>query len=345
VLQEQRRFRVSPSRYLAAAVGLAIGGACSSFARVPEQTYLGASHNWAFRDRFPHSDRLFNAFDYGHAILYERLIRTEGKPAEAQREIDGREFEFITRQLLVHPPSLPLEEHAVGPTYATLVPELVAVFDWTHMLHRQVYDVLADERLDSAARQVKVAQLLRYYASRPDLALSGQPKSMNLMEGGPYSLAFRRQDPKFNGLLWSYHWYQMVVYDALLATRDPAGRRQNVEAATARFWALLADAPANMPTTMPLSAAVAPRFSALYPDAAIIFDNLHSLHDVVADILTSPVVPSRAKRAAILTAISTYQDSKTEIVSRDEWLSMAHAMGVEKMGGVAPTPAASLQRD
>ncbi len=322
---------------------LCLLGACSSVSRVPEQTYLRAAHNWAFRNQYPGPDRLFNAFDYGHAILYEHLIHDEGRPREAVRDIDGREFEFITRELLVHPPALPLEEHAVGPRYATLVPELLAVFDWTHMLHRQLYDVLADARFDSIARDARVAELLRYYASRRDLALSTRPKSMDLMEGAPYSLAFRRQNPKFNGLLWSYHWYQMVVYDALLATNDRNGRQENVDAATARFWALLADPPAHMPTTMPLTPAVAPRFTARYPEAAIIFDNLHSLHDVVSDILTSPLIPSRDKRSAILRALGTFQDSTTEVVTLDEWRSMAHEMGVDKMGGVAPTPVAVLR--
>lgn len=312
---------------------------CGSISRVSEQTYLGASYNWAYRNQYQRSDRLFNAFDYGHAILYERLLRDAGRPDVAVRDIDGREFQFITTKLLVDPPELPLEEHAIGPAYTTLVPELAEVFDWTHILHRQLYDVLSDDRLDSAARDARVAQLLRYYESRRDIALSRHPKSMALMEGAPYSLVFRRQDPKFNGLLWSYHWYQMAVYDALLAADDAGGRHQNVDAATTRFWALIADAPTHMPTTMPLSAAVAPRFSARYPDAAIIFDNLHSLHDVVADILASPIVPSREKRAAILRALATFRDSTTEVVSREEWLSMAREMGVENMGGVAPTPA------
>ena len=320
-----------------------LGGltACGSFARVPEQTYLGGSYNWAFRNKYPHSDRLFNAFDYGHAILYERLLRDKDRPEIAARDIDGREFAFITTDLLVHPPELPLEEHAIGPTYATLVPELAAMFDWTHVLHRQIYDVLADEKLDSAARDGRVRELLHYYESRSDIALSARPKSMALMEGAPYSLVFRRQDPKFNGLLWSYHWYQMVLYDALLATNEPAGRRRNVDAATTRFWSLLADAPAHLPTTMPLAAAVAPRFSARYPEAAIIFDNLHSLHDVVADILSSPKVANRDKRRVILQAIAAYRDSTTEVVSRDEWRSMALEMGVEKMGGAAPTPSSN----
>ena len=312
---------------------------CGSMARVPEQTYLGASHNWSFRRRYPQSDRLFNAFDYGHAILYERLLRDAGHPDEAVRNIDGREFQFITTRLLIDPPALPIEEQAIGPTYTTLVPELFAVFDWTHVLHRQLYDVLADEKLIGTARDRRVAELLRYYASRRDLALSTLPKSMSLMEGAPYSLVFRRQQPKFNGLLWSYHWYQMVLYDALLATDEHAGRKRNVDAATARFWELLADAPAHMPSVMPMAAAIAPRFAERYPEAAIIFDNLHSLHDVVADILASPSILPREKRQTILRAIHTFQDSTTEIISRDEWRSMAREMGVEHMGGPAPTPA------
>jgi hypothetical protein len=324
---------------LAGGLGLA---ACGSVARVPEQTYLGARYNWAFRDRYPRSDHLFNAFDYGHAILYERLLRDAGNPEERQRNIEGREFQFITTQLLVHPPSLPLEEHAIGPTYTTLVPELAEVFDWTHMLHRQLYDVLADEKLNDTERDRRVAQLLRYYASRRDLALSQLPKSMELMEGAPYSLVFRRQNPKFNGLLWSYHWFQMVLYDALLATNDANGRQQNIDAATKQFWNLLADAPTRMPTMMPMAAAVAPRFSQRYPEAAIVFDNLHSLHDVVSDILTSPLVPQRDKRSAILHALRTYQDSSTQVISREEWRSMAREMGVEHMGGLAPTPVALL---
>lgn len=315
---------------------------CGSIARVPEQTYLRARYNWAFRDRYPQSDHLFNAFDYGHAILYERLIRDAGDPQERQRDIEGRDFQFITTQLLVHPPSLPLEEHAVGPTYTTLVPELAAVFDWTHMLHRQVYDVLADDKLNDTERDRRVAQLLRYYASRRDLALSQLAKSMELMEGAPYSLVFRKQNPKFNGLLWSYHWYQMVLYDALLATNDPNGRHQNIDAATKHFWELLADAPIHMPTMMPMAAAVAPRFSERYPQAAIVFDNLHSLHDVVSDILTSSLVAQRDKRSAILHALRTFQDSTTQVISRDEWRSMAREMGVDHMGGLAPTPVSLL---
>jgi len=297
------------------------------------QTYLAARHNWTFRKRYPDVDRLFNAFDYGHAAMYQALLV---RGAQAPGQLEGSEFDFITKRLLRHPPSVPLEEHAIGPDYGTLIPEVLAIFDWAHMLHRQLYDVLADERLNQQERDARVAEMMRYYASRPDLALSVQPKSMELMEGQPYSLSFRREAPKFNGLLWSYHWMQMAVYDALLASTSRSERRANVDSTIARFWSLLAQAPTTTPSMMPMAPVVAPRFTARYPEAAIVFDNLHALHDVVADILSAPSIPASAKRSAILQAAAAYRDSTTSVTSRADWMSMAKEMGSEQMGGAAP---------
>ena len=298
-----------------------------------EQTYLPASHNWEFRARFGRADRLFNAFDYGHAILYETLLSRP--PSDAARRLEGPELTFIIDQVLRNPPDVPLSEHAIGPRYTTLVPELAAMFEWTHMLHRQIYDVWADEWLDDARKDAAVAALLRYYHSRRDLALSARPKSMDLMEGQPYSLAFRDASPKFNGLIWSYHWLQMALYDALMLSRDGVHARAQVDTTLGRFWAMLGAPPGSTPTVMPMAAAIAPTFSTRYPEAAIIFDNLHALHDVVADILASSKIARGQKRAAILAAAARYRDDSTAITSRAEWLDMSHAMGVDRMGGVA----------
>ena len=317
---------------LAALTLAALVPACARHAPY-EQTYLAARHNWRFRREFPAADRLFNAFDFGHAVLYETLL---AHPDDAARRLESREFAHVTRQVLRHPPDVPLDEHAIAPRYATLVPELEATFAWAHMLHRQIYDIIADTRISDSQRDARVRDALRYYRSRHDLALSDAPKSMMLMERQPYSLVFRREAPKFNGLLWSYHWLQMVLYDDLLASDDRCERETRLGASLARFRAMTDGAPATTPSTMPMSAAVAPRFSARYPEAAIIFDNLHSLHDVVSDILASPIVPAAGKRRALLAAAAAYRDSTTAVTSRDEWSAMANAMGLEQMGGLSP---------
>ena len=312
-------------------VALLIVQSCAS-SQPYEQSYMRASYNWVFRREYPRADRLFNAFDYGHAILSETLIR---HPDVAAARLEGPEREFIVTRLLRHPPRVPLDEQAIAPVYAQLVPEAVETFEWAHELHRQVYDIIADQVLTPDERTRRVAEALRYYRSRRDLALSSTPKSMALMEGQGYSLAFRRMAPRYNRLIWSYHWLQMGLYDALLRTNDYRERHVAVDAAVNRFFAMLSDS-STVPSAMPMSAAIAPLFSERYPEAAIIFDNLHSLHDVVSDILASPTVPKSDKRAAILTALANYRDSTSFITTRTEWVEMSRAMGLEQMGGAIP---------
>ena len=295
-----------------------------------EQFYLPGSFNWQFRKNYPGADRLFNAFDYGHAILYERLWSA---PNASVSELEEKEFTFITSRLLVNPPHLPLEEGAIEIAYVKLAPEAKMMFEWAHLLHRQIYDVLADERMSSPQKDAKVQELIRYYKTRKDLAFSSAPKSMDLMEGQPYSTAFRKRYPKFNGLIWAYHWLQIGLYEPLLAGKNKGERQTGVAATVARFRQMIEQPPTWMPRVMPMTPAVAPRFTARYPEAAIIFDNLHSLHDVISDILSNPSVSRDKKRGEILKAAKLYRDNTSFVVKPDEWREMATMMGVENMGG------------
>jgi len=301
---------------------LAASSGCG--ARTYEQSYAGYTNRLLFRAQYPAVDKLFNAFDYGHAILSETLIRY---PSDYAPRLEGPVYRKLTCEVLRHPPRVPLEERAVGPAYGTKLPEVLATFEWAHMLHRQIYDIIASEPFSLERRDQRIAAAMRYYRSRRDLALSEVPKSMELMEGQPYSLAFRKTAPKYNGLIWSYHWLQMAVYDAMLAAPDPPSRREMVARDVELFMRMTTDEGKFAPATMPMSPAIAPMFTERYPEAAIVFDNLHSLHDVVSDILASPKVPSDQKRNVILTAMSRYKDSTSFTTTREEWLSMSRDMG------------------
>lgn len=313
-------------------VAAAPAPAAAQWSTAYEQTYLPASHNWAFRDNYIGADRLFNAFDYGHAILYEKLYTKPNAPASLLEE---DEFDFLTRKLLVNPPRVPLEESAIEVAYAKLAPEAKIMFDWAHLLHRQIYDVWADERIPLAEKDAKVAEIVAYYQSRPDIAFSAVPKSMDVMDGHYYSLGFRDKYPKFNGLIWAYHWLQVGLYEPLLAGRDLAEREALVDATVGRFWQMVSAAPDNMPYLMPMTVGVAPRFAKRYPEASIIFDNLHMMHDVVSDILVSPEVPRGKKRAEILKAAAMFRSDTAYAISREEWLAMGEMMGINNMGGEA----------
>jgi len=314
----------------------------AQWSRAYEQFYMPGDFNWTFRRTYPGADRLFNAFDYGHAILYEKLYTRPGADVSL---LEDKEYNFITKQLLVSPPNLPLEEAAIEVAYAKMAPEAKMMFDWAHLFHRQVYDVLADEKLSQGEKDAAIDRLISYYKTRPDLAFSSSPKSMDLMEGQPYSLTFRNKYPKFNGLIWGYHWLQVGLYEPLMVGKNLEERQAGVTAAVARFRQMLENAPEHMPRIMPMTAAVAPTFAKRYPEAAIIFDNLHSMHDVVSDILANPKVPQNRKRTEILRAGALYRDRTSYVITPAEWMEMAQMMGIENMGGPAigflpgwPTP-------
>ena len=302
----------------------------AQWSTVHEQFYLQASHNWKFRDRYQAADRMFNAFDYGHAILYETLWTTPNAPTSA---LEVKEYDYLTKKVLVNPPRLPLEEGAIEIAYVKMAPEAKAMFEWAHVLHRQMYDVLADERLSDVRKDAEVARLLAYYKTRPDVAFSSKPKSMDLMQEQPYSLAFRQKYPKFNGLIWAYHWLQVGLYEPLVVNTSSDARQAGVRATVARFWQMLDDAPRKMPYQMPMTSAIAPKFAARYPEAAIIFDNLHSMHDVISDVLANPSVSRDRKRAEILRAARLYRDDTSYVMPVQAWLTMSEEMGVENMGG------------
>ena len=324
-------------------LALAAPAVQAQWVRTYEQFYLQAPHNWEFRDRYQAADRLFNAFDYGHAILYETLWTKPNAPAS---ELEEKEYDFLTKRVLVSPPRVPLEEGAIEIAYVQLAPEAKQMFEWAHILHRQLYDVLADERLSEAEKDREVQRVLAYYKTRPDVAFSSRPKSMELMQEQYYSLAFREKYPKFNGLIWAYHWLQVGLYEPLLVNSTVEARQAGVRATTARFWQMIGTPVETMPYQMPMTAAVAPTFAARYPEAAIIFDNLHSMHDVISDVLANPEVPRERKRAEILLAAERYRDDTSFVMPVPAWLTMSREMGVENMGGPAvgflpelPTPA------
>lgn len=306
--------------------------AASPWITTYEQFYLQAPHNFTFRRRYPAADRLFNAFDYGHAILYE-LLWTE--PTSAPQRLEGAVYDRLTTQVLDAPPRLPLVEDAIEPRYARLAPEAKMMFEWAHLLHRQVYDILADERLDDAAKDAEMRRLLAYYRSRPDLAFSQVPKNMSLMQEQPYSLAFRQAYPKFNGLIWAYHWLQVGLYEPLIVGRTSAERQAGVMATVARFRQMIPGAPEGYPPMMPMTAAIAPTFATRYPEIAIIFDNLHSMHDVISDILANDAVPRADKRSLIIKAAYAFRDDTTEVMTVAGWRKMSLDMGVENQGGPA----------
>ena len=269
-------FRTGLTRSLsAAALLLALGvNAAGGQSQRDEQFYFPGRFNWQFLANYPEAARLFNAFDYGHAVLYERLYTGRG---DAERQLE-KEYRYLTTDLLIRPPRFAVAEEVIMPSYAKLAWRAKMMFDWAHVLHRQIYDVYADERLTPARRDTLIERLTDYYLSNRKYAFTDKPKSMALMDEQYFSQTFRRAYPKFNGLIWAYHWLQVGLYEPLIETPTTVGRKAAVQATVARFWSMLEDPPNRFPRYMPMTAAIAPRFSTAHPRAAVIFDNLHMMH-------------------------------------------------------------------
>ncbi|MBA3658152.1 MAG: hypothetical protein H0W67_00980 [Gemmatimonadales bacterium] len=303
-----------------------------------EQFYYPGSFNWEFIGTYPTGARLFNAFDYGHAILYEKLYT---QPGHAQAALE-KEYRYLTTDLLIKPPRYAIAEEAVMPKYAKLAWRAKQMFDWAHLLHRQIYDVYSDARIRPAQKDSLIERITDYYLSRKDYAFTPVPKSMALMEGQYFSRTFRQDYPNFNGLIWAYHWLQVGMYEPYIeAMGKPEAQvesetKAGVDAVVGRFWSMLEAPPARMPRIMPMTPSIAPQFTAAHPRAAAIFDNLHMMHDIISDILASDSVPRNKKREVIYANLRKLQDSSTDVMSQDEWRNMATMVGgVVVMGGQA----------
>ena len=308
-------------------------GALAAQERRDEQFYFPGRFNWRFLERYPEAARLFNAFDYGHATVYEHLL-TGG--SDVSRALT-REYGYLTADLLVRPPRFAIPEEAVMPSYAKVAWRAKQMFDWAHVLHRQIYDVYADDRIPPTEQDERIERLTDYYLSRADYAFTPVPKSMALMEGQPFSRSFRRSEPAFNGLIWAYHWLQVGLYEPMIAARTGAQARAGVDTALARFHEMVRTE--RYPRVMPMTAAIAPEFSRRHPRAAVIFDNLHSMHDIIADVLASPLIPANRKRDEIYRQLAEFRSAERNVLSMEEWWGMAdHMGGVAAMGGPVTGP-------
>ena len=249
---------------------------------------------YAFGQRYPEAQRLLYGFDYGHALIYEGLYLNRGSIA------DPAKFEqALLKQILgilKNPPTIKPDETDIAPHYTYGFPLILDVFDWSHGLHQFVYDVLTTSRDRGTPMQERIAKIFSEYQASP-LALTQVCKTMIFMDGHYFSKAFRRTFPSLNLLIWSYHWFQIKLYEALMASTE-AERDKGVASTVKEFWRLVSDLPDSADfDDMPETAKVAPSFSRMFPFIPGTFDNLHMLHDVVSDMLTSEKVKPEMLRA------------------------------------------------
>lgn len=245
---------------------------------------------YKFGELYPEAQHLLYAFDYGHALVYEKLLNATGieDPEEFEKELLTEIF-----YILKHPPTIKVDEEDIAPQYVFTFPLTVTLFDWSHMLHQFVLDVLATSKDRGTGMKNRVREIFSQYKSFENIAITDVCKTMMFMDGHYFSKAFRRTYPSFNLLIWSYHWFQIKLYEALMKPTQYE-RDLAVQKTVDDFWELISDLPESAPfDMMPETMKEAPTFGAEFPRITAAFDNNHMLHDVVSDILVSPRVTDR----------------------------------------------------
>lgn len=243
---------------------------------------------YKFGEKYPEAQRLLYAFDYGHALVYERLLHRRGKIEDP--EAFEKQILAEIMAILKNPPNVKVEESDIAPTYVYTFPLTVDAFDWSHMLHQWILDVMATSKDRGPGMDRRINEIFGQYQANRPIAITDVCKTMLFMDGHYFSKAFRRSFPSFNLLIWSYHWFQIKLYEALSAPTEK-GRDLAVAQVLNEFQELISDLPDSADfAMMPETAKEAPTFAAKHPRIASAFDNNHMLHDIVSDILVSPKV-------------------------------------------------------
>jgi hypothetical protein len=272
----------------AAVVGL-LGIAGCALPQRNEVYRLAAPYNFKFYDTHEPAARSFYAAHFAHFGVYELLMDSSGDLEEQMTDFEAR-----VRGFVVDPPKFEPPADIIAPSWTRMAFETGQAMDWTHMLHSQLYDILTDDRIED--KKGAGERGISYYLSEGDVAFSTRGYGHRWMEGGGrWAGRFRDAYPSVNGILWAYHWHHAAVYEALM---EPDASRRQIE--LDRVIRVFEDSVlVHLPTVMPLTGEIAPKFSRMFPAAAHIFDNLHMMHDVVNDIMADPTFGTEEKAAEI----------------------------------------------
>ncbi|OFZ19433.1 MAG: hypothetical protein A2X94_13875 [Bdellovibrionales bacterium GWB1_55_8] len=190
--------------------------------------------------------------------------------------------------LLNKAPKTEVEMRTYGPYVSQFAWDLYRTIDWTHVHHDQTYSILSEPSIPWNKKREWTDKAVRHYLEKFDLPRSPAPLDVTMRRAGtmmkPYFGYFRTHYPQSNSYFYVAHWWHPAIYEAQMI----GGNDQEQEKAIQQAEANLPLALSMRPQRMLLSREIMPRYSALSPESANIFDNLHMLHGIAYDILTYP---------------------------------------------------------
>lgn len=263
-----------------------------------EVSFLRGPYNTAMYHRLNRAFRVGAALHFSHARQHDVLLLTPFAEADsADAGFDQESVEFVETLKARTEPS----QEYYAPYTARAVWRVLRAIDWTHMLHEQTYDIMADRDIPWSEKARWTERALRYYQEKSrDVAFSPAPLDVTMRRAAvmmkPYFTLFRNYYPRSNNFFYAAHWWHPVIYEAQMLGGNDRDQDTVVAQTDATFYR---DVLKRRPQRMLLLREVAPRYSRFAPGVANSFDNLHMFHGITYDILTYEGWTIEQKRAEL----------------------------------------------
>lgn len=275
--------------------------------------------------------------DRVQGLFFARLAE-EGETVRASEDkLPGFDFEFDMldelNALLREPGTLDHIAEEAERGYSALGERAAAIVKRAQRFRLETLGILADPGIaDYAARRAALSEAVARYRQNAQVALTAEPKDMDILYDHPHALDFRTGYADLGGLLWAGHWYVLAATEPLV---DLAGQERlaGFDTIQTRYYAKLSygEPPEYFPSELPMAPAIAVGFRYMSPEAAVIWDNLSMFQEVLADILASP--DATDVRADIEGAVDFFLDPTVGMTDELEWAAMALRHGIFFQGG------------
>jgi hypothetical protein len=287
-----------------------------------------------------------------HPELYDLLVRVErahgimfgglAKEGEAVRaSVDtlptfGFEFDMVERLSALVSEQGRADEVAgeAEAGFRVLGERGAAIIARANAFHREVLGILADTSLRAFAdRRAAVEAAVQRYRSEPEISVPGAPKDMDILYDHSEALAFRTGYADLDGLIWAGHWLKLAATEPLTDIADPVRRAQGLDTVTTRYHLKLSygDPPQFFPSELPMAPAISPGMIFMSAEAAMIWDNVSMMEEVLADILASPRITD--PKGAVELTIEHFTNPDFRVRDQGYWEIMALRHGIFFQGG------------
>jgi len=263
--------------------------------------YLRGPYNYSHYKRNNKDYRTGAAAHWAHGAAHDMLLNSSLETAST----DDRKFLEQALQKIKEPPRTEPHQDYVGPVFGRLAYRAVQAMDWAHMLHEQLYDIMADDAIPTEEKKKWIDRAVDYYLAQPTMAFSPAPLEVTLERVGietvrPNIKTYFSHYPKTKGLFFGFHWWHPEIYEVQLIYGE---YQEKPILEVLRVFS--EEVIPNPPNRMLLSREMMPRFSQISPEAANIFDNLHMFHGIVYGILASPdIVDKRNEIYRVIDAMT-----------------------------------------